>query len=239
MDRITRREFISATALVAASSVFAAPQVSAGVPAAFVLDPLSYPYEALEPYIDAETMRIHHDRHHQSYVDGLMKAVDLRSDLGNLSIENILARVSQYPPTVRNNGGGHFNHALFWKLLAPSSDPRKPSTSFVKAIDKEFGSIDGLKQKMLDAGLQRFGSGWVWLIKDSKGTLVVCSTPNQDNPLMDITEVRGQPLLAIDVWEHAYYLKYQNRRADYLKAVWEVINWRKVSELFEGRSYAQ
>ena len=190
---------------------------------------LNYEFSALEPHIDAMTMQIHHDKHHQAYVDNLNKAL-AGTEGENKSLTDLITAISQYPAAVRNNGGGHYNHSLFWEIL--SNNGSQPSAALAEAITKAFGSVDALKEKMNAAGTTRFGSGWAWLIvKD--GQLEVCSTPNQDNPLMDIAEVKGTPILGIDVWEHAYYLKYQNKRPDYLKAIWNVINWAEVSKRYE------
>jgi superoxide dismutase, Fe-Mn family len=192
------------------------------------LPDLKYAFNALEPHIDATTMEIHHDRHHKAYVDNLNKAID-GTDAADLSIEDLMANISKYPAAVRNNGGGHYNHSLFWEILG--ADGGTPSGELNDAINTAFGSLDGLKEKMNNAGITRFGSGWAWLIvKDGK--LEVTSTPNQDNPLMDVAEVKGTPILGIDVWEHAYYLKYQNKRPDYLGAIWNVINWNEVAKRF-------
>jgi Fe-Mn family superoxide dismutase len=192
------------------------------------LPDLKYAFNALEPHIDATTMEIHHDRHHKAYVDNLNKAIE-GTDAANLSIEDLMANISKYPAAVRNNGGGHYNHTLFWEILG--ADGGTPSGELNDAINTAFGSLDGLKEKMNTAGATRFGSGWAWLIvKDGK--LEVTSTPNQDNPLMDVAEVKGTPILGIDVWEHAYYLKYQNKRPDYLGAIWNVINWNEVAKRF-------
>ena len=197
---------------------------------AHTLPALGYAFDALEPHIDALTMQIHHDRHHQAYVDNLNKAL-AGTDGEGKSLEELMANISKYPAAVRNNGGGHWNHSLFWEILGPSGS--QPSGALADAINSAFGSLDALKEKMNTAGTTRFGSGWAWLIvKDGK--LDVCSTPNQDNPLMDIAEVKGTPILGIDVWEHAYYLKYQNRRAEYLGAFWNVVNWSKVAERFSA-----
>ncbi|MET0635575.1 MAG: superoxide dismutase [Chitinophagaceae bacterium] len=197
---------------------------------AFTLPPLPYAPEALEPYIDKQTMQIHHDKHHQAYVDNLNKAV-AGTENENKSLEELVASAGKISPAVRNNGGGHWNHSLFWTLL--SANGGKPSGKLADDINATFGSLEALQEKMNTAGATRFGSGWAWLIvKDGK--LEVTSTPNQDNPLMDVAEVKGTPILAIDVWEHAYYLKYQNKRPDYLKAIWSVINWNKVAELYDG-----
>lgn len=197
---------------------------------AHTLPALGYAFDALEPHIDALTMQIHHDRHHQAYVDNLNKAL-AGTDGEGKSLEELMANISKYPAAVRNNGGGHWNHTLFWEILGPSGS--QPSGALADAINAAFGSLDALKEKMNTAGTTRFGSGWAWLIvKDGK--LDVCSTPNQDNPLMDIAEVKGTPILGIDVWEHAYYIKYQNRRPDYLHAIWNVIDWKVVAGKFEA-----
>lgn len=196
---------------------------------AHTLPALPYAFDALEPHIDALTMEIHHDRHHKAYVDNLNKAIE-GTDAENLSLEDLMANISKYPAAVRNNGGGHFNHTLFWEIL--SNNGSRPSDKLAAAIDT-LGGMDALKEKLSTAGATRFGSGWAWLIvKDGK--LEVTSTPNQDNPLMDVAEVKGTPVLGIDVWEHAYYLKYQNKRPDYLSAIWNVINWEEVSKRYEA-----
>jgi Fe-Mn family superoxide dismutase len=200
---------------------------------AFTLPPLPYAFDALEPHIDAQTMQIHHDKHHQAYVDNLNKAL-AGTENENKSLDEIVAKAGSISPAVRNNGGGHWNHSFFWEILGPSNGSQ-PSGKLADAINQAFGSLDALKEKMNTAGATRFGSGWAWLIvKDGK--LEVCSTPNQDNPLMDVAETKGTPILGVDVWEHAYYLKYQNRRPDYLKAFWNVVNWNKVAERFEKAS---
>ena len=196
---------------------------------AFTLAALPYAYEALEPHIDTQTMQIHHDKHHQAYVDNLNKAVAGTDNEGK-SLEDLVKRAGSISPAVRNNGGGHWNHTFFWESLAGNAGG-KPSGKLADAIDAAFGSLDAFKEKFNQAGMTRFGSGWAWLIvKDGK--LEVSSTPNQDNPLMDVAEVKGTPVLGADVWEHAYYLKYQNKRADYLAAFWNVVNWSKVEERF-------
>lgn len=198
---------------------------------AFTLSPLPYAKEALEPHIDAQTMEIHHDRHHQAYVDNLNKAID-GTEHAEKSLEELVKSAGSISPAVRNNGGGHWNHTFFWDVLTPGG-AAAPSGDLAAAIDETFGSLDALKEKLNTAGATRFGSGWAWLIvKDGK--LEVTSTPNQDNPLMDVAEVKGTPILGVDVWEHAYYLKYQNKRPDYLKAFWNVVNWDKVAEKYEA-----
>ena len=195
---------------------------------AFTLAPLPYAYEALEPHIDTETMKIHHDKHHQAYVDNLNKAI-AGTDNENKSLEDLVKNAGSISPAVRNNGGGHWNHTFFWESLAGNAGGA-PSGKVAEAINTAFGSFDAFKEKFNTAGTTRFGSGWAWLIvKDGK--LEVSSTPNQDNPLMDVAEVKGTPILGADVWEHAYYLKYQNKRADYLAAFWNVVNWNKAEEL--------
>lgn len=193
---------------------------------AFTLPALPYAPDALEPHIDKQTMEIHHGKHHQAYVDNLNKAI-AGTEHENKTIEELVANAGKISPAVRNNGGGHWNHSFFWELL--SGSPAKPSGKLAEAITSTFGSLEALQEKVNTAGATRFGSGWAWLIvKDGK--LEVTSTPNQDNPLMDVAEVKGTPILGVDVWEHAYYLKYQNKRPDYLKAIWNVINWDKVAE---------
>lgn len=196
---------------------------------AFELPALPYAFDALEPHFDAMTMEIHHDRHHKAYTDNLNKAIE-GTELANQSIEAILANISKHSPAVRNNGGGFYNHNLFWEILTPNA-PAAPTGDLAAAIDKAFGSLEKMKEQFNAAATTRFGSGWAWLIvKD--GELAITSTPNQDNPLMDIAEVKGTPILGLDVWEHAYYLKYQNKRPDYINAFWNVINWTKVAELY-------
>jgi superoxide dismutase, Fe-Mn family len=197
---------------------------------AFTLAPLPYAYEALEPHIDTETMHIHHDRHHQAYVDNVNKAI-AGTEHENKTIEELVAHAGAISPAVRNNGGGHWNHSFFWDSLH-NNNGAKPSGNLASTIDAAFGSFDAFKEKFNAAGTTRFGSGWAWLIIQD-GKLVVSSTPNQDNPLMDVAEVKGTPILGCDVWEHAYYLKYQNKRPAYLEAFWNVVNWDKVAERFE------
>lgn len=198
---------------------------------AFTLPKLPYEYKALEPHIDAMTMEIHHTKHHQAYVNNLNKAIEGKPE-ENMSIEDICKNISKYPAAVRNNGGGHFNHSLFWTIMGPNGGG-EPTGKLADAIKSAFGSFTDFKTKFAEAGATRFGSGWAWLCV-SNGKLAVCSTPNQDNPLMDISECRGTPILGMDVWEHAYYLKYQNRRPDYIAAFWNVVNWDEVSKRFES-----
>jgi len=197
---------------------------------AFTLPALPYATDALEPHIDKLTMEIHHGKHHQAYVTNLNKALEGKPE-ADAHIDDIIKNISKYPAAVRNNGGGHYNHSLFWTLLSPSGGG-EPKGDLATAINSTFGSFADFKTKMQDAGATRFGSGWAWLIVTPDKKLAVTSTPNQDNPLMDIAEVKGTPILGIDVWEHAYYLKYQNRRPDYLAAIWNVVNWNHVAELY-------
>ena len=194
---------------------------------AFTLPALPYAFNALEPHIDARTMEIHHGKHHQAYVTNLNNAI-AGTDTEKLSIEEICKGISKHPMAVRNNGGGHYNHSLFWTLMSPNGGGN-PSGKVLEAINGAFGSFEEFKTRFANAGATRFGSGWAWLVKTADGKLEVCSTPNQDNPLMDIAEVKGEPVLGLDVWEHAYYLHYQNRRPDYISAFWNVINWDEVA----------
>lgn len=189
---------------------------------AFELPKLPYANNALEPHIDARTMEIHHTKHHQAYVTNLNNAI-AGTDAEKMSIEDICRNISKYPAAVRNNGGGHYNHSLFWKLMKPNGGG-EPTGDIATAINTAFGSFNDFKTQFAAAGTGRFGSGWAWLCA-SGGKLSICSTPNQDNPLMDIAECKGTPVLALDVWEHAYYLNYQNRRPDYIAAFWNVVNW--------------
>jgi len=197
---------------------------------AFELEALPYPADALEPSIDKETMIIHHDRHHQAYVDNLNKAI-AGTDAENLSLEEILKNVSKYPAAVRNNAGGVWNHDLFWKVLGPNAGG-EPTGDLANDINAAFGSFAELNNKLQEAGAGRFGSGWSWLIVGQDGKLAVTSTPNQDNPLMDVAEVKGTPIFGIDVWEHAYYLKYQNKRPAYLEEIFNVVNWDDVAKRY-------
>jgi Fe-Mn family superoxide dismutase len=199
----------------------------------FILPDLDYAFNALEPSIDAMTMEIHHDKHHAGYVKKLNDAIKGTSYEGK-TIEVILAEVKEDDTAVRNNAGGHYNHTLFWTVLTPNKGT-KASPKLTAAINQSFGSMDGLKEKMIAAGSSVFGSGWAWLMLDKKKNLAIVGTPNQDNPMMKkITEERGMPIFGIDVWEHAYYLKYQNKRGDYLNNIWDIINWEEVSKRYEA-----
>ena len=199
---------------------------------AFQLPQLPYAFNSLEPHIDARTMEIHHGKHHQAYVTNLNNAI-AGSDAEKMSIEDICKNISKYQPVVRNNGGGHFNHSLFWTIMKQGGGG-SPSGPLGDAINSAFGNFEELKTKLNNSGATRFGSGWAWLIVGNDKKLAVCSTPNQDNPLMDIAEIKGVPILGIDVWEHAYYLNYQNRRPDYINAWWNLVNWEEVSKRFKS-----
>ncbi|MBK7854053.1 MAG: superoxide dismutase [Bacteroidetes bacterium] len=198
---------------------------------AFTLPNLPYAVSALEPHIDAKTMEIHHGKHHQAYVTNLNNAI-AGTDAEKLNIEDICKNISKYPAAVRNNGGGHYNHSLFWEILGPNKGG-DPTGELADAINSAFGNFTEFKTKFAAAGTTRFGSGWAWLIKNASGKLEICSTPNQDNPLMEIAEVKGTPILGLDVWEHAYYLNYQNRRPDYITAFWNVVNWDEVARRYK------
>jgi len=198
---------------------------------AFELPQLDYSYDALEPHIDARTMEIHHTKHHAAYTNNLNAAVE-NTELAKQSIEEILANISKHSVAIRNNGGGFYNHNLFWKMMSPSGGGT-PKGELLSAIEQTFGSFDDFKAEFSKAAATRFGSGWAWLVKQADGSLAVTSSANQDNPLMDIAEVKGTPILGLDVWEHAYYLHYQNRRPDYIGAFWNVINWDEVARRFK------
>lgn len=199
---------------------------------AFQLPDLPYSFDALEPHIDARTMEIHHDKHHGTYVSKLNGAVEGTPE-ADISIEELMKKVGSLSTAVRNNGGGHYNHSLFWTILSPDGGGQ-PSGDLASAIDSAFGSFDKFKEEFNNAAATRFGSGWAWLIVDGSGNLKVTSTPNQDNPVMDIAEEKGTPILGLDVWEHAYYLKYQNKRPDYIQAFWNVVNWDEVSKRYKA-----
>jgi superoxide dismutase, Fe-Mn family len=232
MHPLTRRQVLQAAGAGAAAAVLSPLSLFAqeGGQAAYKLPPLPYAYDALEPYIDAETMKIHHDAHHQAYINNLIKALAKHPDLMGKPVEELLRNHKELPKESRqaiiNNAGGHANHTLFWEIM--SKDGGQPAGALAEAITSTFGSLEKLQQQMTTAGVNRFGSGWSWLsVRDGK--LVIGSTPNQDSPLMQ----GGTPILGIDVWEHAYYLKYRNKRPDYVKAWWNVANWRKAGELFD------
>ncbi len=238
----TRKSFLKTSAILAAGATLYNSQVRAAVntinqltnDGLFSLPKLPYTYNALEPFIDAQTMEIHHSKHHQAYVNNLNAAIQKEISLKGKSVEELLANVSKLPESVRtavrNNGGGHWNHAFFWQLLKTGT---KPSEKVNQAIIKNFGSMEEFKKQFEKAAMSQFGSGWAWLIKQGD-KLLVTSTPNQDNPLMDISTIKGTPIIGLDVWEHAYYLKYQNKRADYTQAFWNILNWEKVEQLLDA-----
>ncbi len=195
----------------------------------FTLPTLPYAYDALEPYIDARTMEIHHSKHHRAYVNNLNSAIK-GTPMDQLDLNELMLGVSHFGDAVRNNGGGHYNHNLFWEILSPK--PSEPSETMLRIISVNFGGMEELKKELRQAGMTQFGSGWAWLIVTPERRLAVTSTANQDNPLMDVVEERGVPILGIDVWEHAYYLHYQNRRGDYLDAIWNLIDWSVVEKKY-------
>lgn len=199
---------------------------------AFELPKLNYNYTDLEPHVDAKTMEIHHSKHHQAYVNNLNAAIE-NTDAASMSIEEIVKNISKFSPAVRNNGGGHWNHTFFWNVMSPNGGGN-PSGELASKIDAQFGSFDAMKEEFNKAATTRFGSGWAWLCKKADGSLCICSTPNQDNPLMDIAECPGTPIIGLDVWEHAYYLNYQNRRPDYIAAFWNVVNWEAASDNYKN-----
>jgi superoxide dismutase, Fe-Mn family len=232
-SKTNRRDFIKTTALGAAAAVIATSGVAKGISileagSEFTLPPLPYALEALEPYIDKQTMGIHHDKHHAGYVRKLNKAVT-ENNLGGKSLDDILGSISKYPDAVRNNAGGHYNHSLFWRVMTPAGGG-EPTGLLADAINAAFGDFAKFRDTFSKAASTRFGSGWAWLLVNKDGKLEVGSTPNQDNPLMDNSPLKGTPLLGIDVWEHAYYLKYQNKRGDYVKNWWRTINWKEVAD---------
>lgn len=217
-------------ALVAAALPAYAAGDTAKPATAFTLPELPYAADALAPAIDKQTMEIHHGKHHQAYINNLNAEVEKDAKLQGKTLGDIITSISKYGPAVRNNAGGHWNHSFFWNIMAPAANTGAPSPELAKAIDDSFGSMDEFKAAFEKAGAGQFGSGWVWLIVGKDKKLAVTSTPNQDNTLMNDAKVKGTPILGNDVWEHAYYLKYQNKRPDYLKNWWQVVNWTKVSE---------
>jgi Fe-Mn family superoxide dismutase len=241
--KINRRNFISATAktgmAITAANLVSGSLWSTGLSGASALyttfdqTPLAYAYNALEPVIDAMTMEIHYSKHAAAYSKNLKEAVQAEAaDAMGKPLEELLAKVSKYSPKMRNNGGGHYNHELFWKCMKPNGEG-KPAGKLQAAIEKDFNSFDAFKTQFSDAGKTRFGSGWAWLVVGADKKLKIGSTPNQDNPLMDIAELKGTPLLALDVWEHAYYLHYQNRRPEYIENWWKTVNWEFVQSRFD------
>jgi superoxide dismutase, Fe-Mn family len=233
MVQISRRDFVQSTlALAVVTQLGRAATAFAESP--FILPALPYAASALEPVIDTETMKIHHGKHHQAYIDKLNEQVAKIPQLSNKSLEEILSTVSSYPEAVRNNAGGHYNHSFFWRNLAPVGKGGSPSAELAKQITTDLGGYNKFQEAFSSAALSRFGSGWVWLILTPERKLAIISTPYQDNPLMDAAPIKGQPLIALDVWEHAYYLKYQNKRADYVKGWWGVVNWQEVNNKYQS-----
>jgi len=241
MKKSSRRKFIVSSATVGIGAMLTGPafgkllaaekSAAASTHIGFDQQPLAYAYDALEPAIDAVTMEIHYNKHAGAYSKNLKEAALAEAVDTKKPLEDVLAKISKYSVKMRNNGGGHYNHELFWKSLTPKTSTQ-PSDKLLAAINQHFGSIDKFKSQFAEAAKARFGSGWAWLLVNSDKKLIVSSTPNQDNPLMDIAEVKGTPLFGLDVWEHAYYLKYQNRRPDYIDNFWKVLNWDFVSERF-------
>jgi superoxide dismutase, Fe-Mn family len=210
---------------------FASAQVQKETKTKFEFPPLPYAFNALEPHIDQMTMEIHYERHHKAYYNNFIKGIEA-TEMERMSMEQIFANMSNYSEGIRNNGGGHFNHVLFWSVMSPYGGG-EPTRKLVNALNESFGSVEQFKARFEDAARTRFGSGWAWLNVDKEGKLFVSSTPNQDNPLMDVVELRGTPILGLDVWEHAYYLKYQNRRPDYISNFWNIVNWEEVNRRYE------
>jgi len=241
-----RRNFIKTGGLVLTGMLAGAHIVSGFVPTHstiiaggegdYTLPALGYAYDALEPHIDARTMEIHHTKHHQAYIAKLNAALAKEPELKTKSLDQLLASLKTLPESVRNDirnhGGGHWNHRFFWTVIGPGNT--MPSEKLMAGIINDFGSMEAFKEQFEKKSMSVFGSGWCWLIADAKGKLMISTTSNQDNPLMDIVETKGKPILALDVWEHAYYLNYQNKRADYLKAFWHIVNWQSVNEKFES-----
>jgi Fe-Mn family superoxide dismutase len=241
MKKTSRRKFILSTATIGVGSVLVSSSVNKLFAAekqalpllhtAYKQEPLAYAYNAIEPSIDAMTMEIHYTKHAAAYCKNLNEAVHEEKVEEGKAVEDILKNISMYSTKMRNNAGGHYNHELFWKCLSPKAT--QPSAKLADAITKAFGSMDAFKTQFNDAAKTRFGSGWAWLYVNKDKALKIGSTPNQDNPLMDISDIKGTPIFGLDVWEHAYYLKYQNKRADYIDAFWKALNWDFVNERFE------
>lgn len=250
MKQTTRRSFIQKSAKAGVATLIALPSISALMAAGnnskspesslsnnfktgFDQQPLPYAYNALEPSIDAQTMDIHYNKHAAAYSKNVKEAAVAEKADMTKPLEEVLNKISKYSLKMRNNGGGHYNHELFWKCMLPNANAQ-PEGKLSAAIEKDFGSVDAMKKQFSDAAKARFGSGWAWLVFTNDKKLVVCSTPNQDNPLMDIAEVKGFPLFGLDVWEHAYYLKYQNRRPEYIDNFWKILNWKYAGERFNS-----
>jgi Fe-Mn family superoxide dismutase len=231
----TRRAFLKSSTILAGSLAWFSVRgkssfLQNNLSPVFALPELGYAYDALEPHIDAATMQIHHSKHHQAYVDNLNKAI-AAAKIENITLNDLMKNVSSYPVAIRNNGGGHYNHSLFWKLMQPGGS-KNPEGPLAAAINQTFGSFENFKNTFSDAAKSVFGSGWAWLIKTADGKLAITTTPNQDNPLMDVAATKGWPIIALDVWEHAYYLHYQNKRVDYITAWWNVVNWNVAQQQF-------
>jgi Fe-Mn family superoxide dismutase len=233
-----RRQFISHSLKAGMLGMLAADpalnllaQISPGG-SVFSQQPLPYAYDALEPHIDKTTMELHYSKHAAAYCKNLNEAVAAEANAQGKTLEELMARVSTHSTKLRNNGGGHYNHEFFWRCLKQAGSASSPDRPLHKAISRQFGSIDEMKKQFSEAAKSRFGSGWAWLVRDADGKLIIGSTPNQDNPLMDLSELKGRPLLALDVWEHAYYLKYQNRRAEYIEGFWNLVDWAFVSSQY-------
>ncbi len=232
--RIHRRSFIEKTIKASVATGFLMNNTSAhnahAAATPFVQQPLPYAYNALEPAIDALTMEIHYSKHAAAYSKNLIDACTAETvNMNAITVESILSNISKYSTKMRNNCGGHFNHEFFWKTMTPASASNKPNGKILQCIEKDFGSVEAMQTQYNDAAKNRFGSGWAWLIFTNDKKLQICSTPNQDNTLMDNSEIKGTPLIGLDVWEHAYYLKYQNKRTDYVSAWWQVVNWEVVN----------
>lgn len=245
-NKMNRRKFITATttagvaAAVLPTWACAHSNVLATLPRVeeitYIQEPLPYSFNALEPAIDATTMQIHYSKHAAGYATNLADAIKTEGiNTSTQKLSSLLANISKYSIKMRNNAGGHYNHAFFWKSMQSPQESNLPSEKLTSLFIKDFGSYEAFKTQFLEAGKNRFGSGWAWLVKNKEGKLIITSTPNQDNPLMDVSEVKGIPLLGSDVWEHAYYLKYQNKRADYINAWWQVINWRQVENRLKNQ----
>jgi Fe-Mn family superoxide dismutase len=240
--KASRRVFIKSAAIVSAGTLVASQSVAAAIASLaktnthtfpFVLPPLGYAYNALEPFIDAQTMEIHYTKHHQAYVNKLNEAIEKEPSLKSKTLDELLTGINKLPESVksavRNHGGGHWNHTFFWSILQTGT---QPGERMQKAIVSQFGSMEQFKKDFEKAAMSVFGSGWAWVVADANNKLTIASTPNQDNPLMDIAAVKGRTIIGIDVWEHAYYLKYQNKRAEYLSGFWNVLNWKRVEEIY-------
>lgn len=221
---------LSILPLVGGADAFALSETISNGKPVFKLPELPYPNNALEPCIDARTMEIHHGKHHAAYVSNLNKAVEAM-DAFPADLKTVFESIEKFPASVRNNGGGHWNHSFFWEIMRPAKENNVPTGKLAEAINKNFGSLDEFKKKFKEAAMGQFGSGWAWLIAEPNGQLSICGTPNQDNPLMSVSAKKGTPILGLDVWEHAYYLKYQNKRTDYVDGFWSIVNWDKVATL--------